>query len=242
MNFLAIDIGNSLIKTLIQENNKPDFFQYFTTEQEAISYLSSIDVENFHTIICDVRNNLSEKFMQITSQSRQLIILNHETPLPIINSYGTPHTLGYDRIAAVCGAAKLFPQSSILVIVAGTAITYDILTHEKEYIGGAISPGLSLRFKALHEHTSKLPLVHYNNHINFPGKNTQQCIESGVILGVVAEIEYFISITGQQFSPITVILSGGDSQNLVKFIKTPIFVEQNIVLTGLINILKYNVL
>ena len=242
MNFLALDVGNSRIKLMLQQSHELPQIKVFQTEQEAISFLSILNINDFHSIVCDVRNNLSSLLLDKLNQSKKFIFLNHQTRLPISNLYETPETLGYDRIAAVCGGSELFPHSAILVIDAGTAITYDLLNEQKEYLGGAISPGLSIRFKALNEYTGKLPLANFNESILFPGKNTNQCIEFGVIHGLVAEIESIIDYNTEKYSSLTVILTGGDSQNLVKIIKKTIFVEPNLVLIGLINILKYNAL
>jgi type III pantothenate kinase len=241
MNFLAIDIGNTRIKVLNEQENINQTF-VFTNNHEFINYINSLDLTITSIILCDVRNKVDETINKILKNAKHFILLNQTTKLPIINKYETPETLGYDRIAAVIGASTLHPNYNLLVIDVGTAITYDIITINKEYLGGAISPGINLRFKSLHENTGKLPLLTtFNNNI-FPAKNTFNCIETGVLNSVIFEIERYIDIVTEQFSPIKIILTGGDAQNLVKFLKKPIFVNTNLVLIGLINILKYNVL
>jgi|YNPMSStandDraft_1061717.scaffolds.fasta_scaffold00207_7 type III pantothenate kinase len=242
MDFLAIDVGNSRIKTLYQSKNSGSDYHYFYNEQQLNEYLQTLHLSSVYLIICDVGNKLSNIFFNKVELFKHYIILNHKTPLPIKNFYETPNTLGYDRIASVVGAIELFPDINSLVIDAGTAITYDIITKNKEYLGGAISPGINLRFKALNEFTANLPLETFKNISTFPAKNTSNCIKTGVIEGVLAEIEHFIEDATIQFSPLQTIITGGDSTNLVKYLKKTIFVEENLVLIGLINILKHNVL
>ncbi len=242
MDFLAIDVGNTNIKILHHSKHLVSYFQRFYNEQQINEYLSSLDLNSTYIIVCDVSNKLSEIFFKKIKLFKHYILLNHQTLLPIKNLYNTPHTLGFDRIASVVAASVLFPNVNSLVIDAGTAITYDIINKNNEYLGGAISPGIYLRFKALNEFTGKLPLETFNEVKPFPSNNTSDCIKNGVVEGVVAELEYFIKKANQDFFPLQTILTGGDSKNLVKYIKNSIFVEENLVLIGLINILKYNVL
>lgn len=243
MTFLAIDIGNTLIKAYSETDNQNFTSHFFTTIQKLIEFVNSYSCKSVNIIVSDVRNVLSEKNIhELKQRANTFIILNHETPLPITNAYETPHTLGYDRIAGVVAASNLFPNIHCLVIDAGTAITYDLITSDKTYIGGAISPGIQLRFRALNEFTGKLPLGRINELKTFPCKNTIDCIEHGVMHGVIAEINEYIQLCRQTYSPLQIIITGGDSLFLVKYVKNTIFVEPNLVAKGLINILKYNVL
>lgn len=243
MTFLAIDIGNSLIKVYCETDDKNITSHIFSSTQELTDYIHSSFYRAVNIIISDVRNVLSQKSIyDFKQRANTFIVLNHETPLPIKNAYETPHTLGYDRIAGVVAASNIFPNSHCLVIDAGTAITYDLITPDKTYIGGAISPGIQLRFRALNEFTGKLPLGQKNDLKTFPAKNTIDCIEYGVLFGVIAEMNDYIQYSQQKYSPLKIIITGGDSLFLVKYLKNTIFVEPNLVAKGLINILKYNVL
>ena len=168
-------------------------------------------------------------------------ILDSNTPLPIHNSYRTPETLGKDRLAAAVAGALCFPGMPVLVINAGTAITYDFVNPSEEYLGGAISPGMQIRFKALHTFTGKLPLVEYKEELQFLGNDTENSILSGVINGIVGEIEAFASHFNAQFPELKIILSGGDLNYFAKRLKINIFAVANIVLTGLHQILLFNV-
>jgi len=166
-------------------------------------------------------------------------ILTHKTKLPFKNEYSTPETLGPDRIAAVAGAYFMFPGRNILVIDAGTAITYDYLSG-KAYKGGNISPGLSMRFKALHKFTSKLPLGSAIERFDSPGKNTVQAITAGVINGLIFEINEYIRSFRENNIDSMVIVTGGDSGYLKEKISYKVNVQPDLVLTGLNHILEYN--
>ncbi|MBJ10975.1 MAG: pantothenate kinase [Flavobacteriales bacterium] len=167
------------------------------------------------------------------------VLLNTKTSLPIANLYESPETLGNDRIAVVVGAAKQIPKSNVLVIDAGTCITLDLLTTEG-YHGGSITPGIQMRLQALNQQTEKLPLVELDVEVDLIGKNTKQCIQSGVINGVLLEIDGMINRYKSQFSDLKVLLTGGDFQLFDKGLKNSIFADPDLVLKGLNEILDYN--
>jgi type III pantothenate kinase len=168
------------------------------------------------------------------------ILLNHLLPLPIQINYKTPETLGVDRIAAVCGAIDIFPNRSSLVIDAGTAITYDFIDGHGNYEGGAISPGIEMRFEALHTFTERLPLVTKNGDLTLIGNSTETCIRSGVLNGVVAEMEGIINNYKQLYPDLGVVLCGGNSFFFENRLKPTIFATPDLVLSGLNRILLHN--
>ena len=167
------------------------------------------------------------------------LLLNTKTSLPIDNLYESPETLGNDRIAVVVGAATQFSKSNVLVIDAGTCITLDLLTVEG-YQGGSIAPGIQMRLNALHHQTEKLPLVKLDGETDIIGKNTIQSIQSGVMNGVLLEIDGMIDRYKSQFSDLKVMLTGGDFQLFDKGLKNSIFADPDLVLKGLNEILDYN--
>ena len=174
------------------------------------------------------------------SRMKSFIILNSGTPLPLKNRYSSPETLGYDRIADAVGAQAAFPGANILVADAGTAVTLDLVTAEGEFWGGNISPGLDLRFRALNQFTSKLPLVEKNEEFPLLGKTTSEAILAGVLNGLVFEIDGYIDTLKRQYRDLRVILTGGDSKYFDGKLKNSIFVHSNLNLTGLNRILEYN--
>ncbi len=146
-----------------------------------------------------------------------------------------------DRLAGVCGAIELFKETDTLVIDAGTCITYDFVDKQKNYFGGSISPGLKMRFKAVHTFTAKLPLVDSANAVGLIGDSTESSIQSGVINGMIAEIEGIIMRYQDKYPGLRVILCGGDTAFFENKLKASIFAAPDLVLIGLNSILIYNV-
>ncbi len=168
--------------------------------------------------------------------------LDYDTPLPINNKYSSKQTLGRDRIAAVVGASKIFPGRNILVIDAGTCITYDFINNKNEYLGGAISPGLRMRFKALNKFTGRLPAVeHRGTEIpDLIGDTTEGSILSGVINGLSGEINGFINSYKSNNNRLETIITGGDHKYFDKLLKYKTFAAPFLVLDGLKGILDFN--
>jgi len=171
---------------------------------------------------------------------KKTIVLNRNTPLPVRLLYKTPETLGYDRLAGVVGANFLQPDTPCLVIDAGTAITYDFVDAEGNYFGGNISPGLQMRFNALNTYTARLPLVKKEGDLPYLGVSTETAIRSGVILGLVAEIDGYISGLKEKYPGLFVFLTGGDTFFLVEKLKNVIFADTKLLIKGLNRILNYN--
>ena len=178
----------------------------------------------------------------IIKRCPQVIRLNHETPMPISLGYRTPHTLGRDRIATAVGAWSLTDSSAnTLVIDAGTAITYDLVTADGCFEGGNIAPGLTLRFKALHEHTGRLPLVNPDGDLPIVGYDTDTAIRSGVLLGLIGEIKGYITRLNDMHPNLTVFMTGGDSQQLMPLLEgMNIIYQEQLAAIGLNRILSYN--
>lgn len=174
--------------------------------------------------------------------------LSADLPLPLAIAYRTPATLGLDRIAAAAGACSLFPGSNCLIIDAGTCITADILDAQGRFLGGNISPGLEMRWRAMHEFTARLPLLSRDwagvealPEPQFIGSSTSHAIWNGGVLGIVWELQGFIRQSRKQFKSLRVILTGGDADFFAKKLKTSLFLHPHLVLTGLNKILSYNV-
>ena len=169
-----------------------------------------------------------------------MLILDSEIKLPFKNSYKTPKTLGVDRIALVSASVKQYPDNNVLVIDAGTCITYDFITDENEYLGGAISPGVRLRYRSLNNLTANLPLLESKLPKSLIGNTTDSSIHSGVVFGVLKEMDGVIGDYKEKYSDLTVILTGGDTNFLSKQLKNGIFANSNFLLEGLNFILEYN--
>ena len=192
-------------------------------------------------IVSSVQKSSLKISEKVRKKLSYLIEFNETTPIPVDNLYTTKDTLGRDRLAAIIGANNMFPASNVLVIDAGTAITYDFINSKNQYQGGNISPGLHMRFKALHHFTGKLPLLDPNDDYTLLAKNTAGAIRSGVINGMIFEINGYIQSLKKKHKDLKTILTGGDAIFFDKKLKNTIFVDQNLVLTGLNRIIEYNV-
>ncbi len=169
------------------------------------------------------------------------IFLDEKVPLPVEVAYATPETLGKDRIAAIVGAQAVKPGKNILVIDAGTAITYDLLEADGKYPGGNISPGLTTRFKSLKTSTKRLPLLDETGDLPEIGYNTETAIRAGVVKGIIYEMDAYITEYKLKYPGLFVFLTGGHSFYFETKLKNSTFADVNLVLKGLNRILNYNV-
>ncbi|QTD37107.1 type III pantothenate kinase [Polaribacter batillariae] len=237
---LTIDIGNTRVKTAVfEQNNIVETF--FFDKKKIISEIQKILKK--HSISNGIISNvatLSEKKTKKLQEIFNFQVVSSKIKVPFINLYKTPLTLGVDRIALVSGAVKQFPNKNVLIIDAGTCITFDFVNEKSEYLGGAISPGIYLRYKALHSFTANLPLINTFEIENFIGKDTKESIISGVLNGVVKEIDGVIADYNNKYMDLTVLLTGGDTNFLSKQLKSSIFATQNLLLQGLNEILIFN--
>lgn len=237
---LTIDRGNSAIKIGIFDKSNLITAEWIQNDlNKIIRFIEIYQTEN--VIISSVVKN--EEFTiskMVEKLVKKVLILDEKTDLPFKNRYNSPETLGKDRIAAVAGAQVLFPGENVLVIDAGTAITYDLMINGSDYFGGDIAPGLEMRLKALNYFTSRLPLVQKNQNVSFPGKNTIDAIASGTFNGMIFEIEGYRNFCNEKYSSVRTIITGGDTEFLVEKLKKPIFADHNLVLKGLNRIMENN--
>jgi len=238
---LCIDQGNSRTKVgLFSQNKLMEDFKYDQFGKKELSdILVEFPVKN--CIISSVLSDNKELIEDLNTKIQFSIELTHDTALPIVNSYSTPETLGNDRLAAVVGASFLKPESNILVIDAGTAITYDLIDSTQNYLGGNIAPGLLMRLQSLHEYTQKLPLVAPEIESPLIGISTKSAILSGALYGIVFEIDGYIDALKIKYPQLSTFLTGGSTFYFDTKLKNAIFAERNLVLIGLNRILQYNV-
>ncbi len=205
-----------------------------------VKMLKDEHVQLNKAILSSVKPYDDELKQFLTENFEQFIELDHTTSLPIENLYETPETLGKDRLAATVGANELFPDQNLLVIDAGTAITYDLVSDKNQFLGGNISPGLEMRFKSLHQFTGKLPLVDKNEEFQPIGRNTTEAIRAGVQNGMIYELAQTIDFFNRNYQNLQIIMTGGDSNFFDKKLNYSIFVHFNLTLIGLNRILEYN--
>ncbi|MFC2090444.1 type III pantothenate kinase [Bacteroidota bacterium] len=240
---LVIDLGNTYGKIAVCEGTEiiESAISEKITNRE-IAYFINTYEEIYGAIFSSVANHSRELIDYLDSSVDYFLELSINTPLPFINHYKTPATLGYDRIAAVCGAHTIFPGKNVLVIDAGTAVTYDLITSKGEYLGGNISPGMVMRFKALNKFTNRLPMLEANDaYVKSIGTTTEEAVTSGVVNGLVYEIESYISKLSSTYRNLQVVLTGGDAKSFDNNLKSSIFVVSHLNLIGLNRILDYNV-
>lgn len=234
---MLIDIGNS--KTKICFFNEKHFWKVLevvdTKSIEANALLDKVD----HCLV----SSTGDEAEWINLLEEKKIIykkFNYKLILPIKLNYATPESLGNDRIAAVCGATTILPDKNILVIDAGTAITYDIVNDKGVHIGGNISPGLNMRYRALNTFTKRLPLLNFRESVCEIGNSTEEAIHKGIQYGIIAEMYAYINEWKAKLKPLNVVLTGGDAAFFENSLKSNIFVVPNLVLLGLKSILEIN--
>lgn len=198
-------------------------------------------------VVCSTASTAaSQRIEQLVDQRcRRVLHLTHETPLPIRLGYSTPQSLGRDRIATATGAwtiaQRLDNQSDVLVIDAGTAITYDLVTSDGCFVGGNIAPGVSLRFKSLHEHTGRLPLIDTDGDTPVVGYDTSTAIRSGVMLGILGEIRSYMADLKLSHPNLMVFITGGDGKMLhTRLGDKDIIYNEHLAAEGLNRIHLYN--
>lgn len=238
---LIIDIGNS--RTKVALFNFGELMLRFHTEEfrdTDIKYMKEDHPTLQAAIVSSTKEYPEALIAALNKQLDYVIYLDHTVPLPIENKYDTPETLGKDRIAAAVGANKVYPNQDILIIDAGTAITYDFVNAQNEYLGGFISPGLSMRYKALYEFTSNLPLLEPEMPKGYFEKNTTDAIKGGIQLGLEGELNRMIDLFTVNKSELKIILTGGDTNYFEKLLKNHKFAALEITLMGLNTILEFN--
>jgi type III pantothenate kinase len=232
---IILDIGNSRAKLFV------------TGEVEILysaTYSTVADVKKIFALFPDIKNGIYaasgnmpldlEDFLNEKLQN--LILFTSDTPIPIQNLYKSPETLGSDRLAAAVGVNYFFPNTKVMIFDFGTAMTIDFVDSNNSYLGGNISPGLSIRLKSLNFFTNRLPLVSIPSKIGEIGTTTKEAIEIGTVRGIIGEIMSYIN----QYHDCKIIFTGGDCFYFAEKIKSPIFVFQNPIVFGLNRVLHHN--
>ena len=243
---LVIDIGNTLTKTAVFNGDKVSSFSSFDKfSVNEIKELISKNPSSKNVILSSVTNH-DKSISEFLNSKCKFIELTHETRTPIENLYQSKKTLGKDRLACIAGANSLFKNKNVLAIDAGTCIKYDFVNAKNQYLGGGISPGIEMRFKALNKFTDKLPLLTYKYFDELIGQNTDESIFSGVMNGVAEEVKGITARYKEQYPDIKVVFTGGYLKFFEKIFNigtngnSNIFADSFLVLKGLNVILNYN--
>ena len=238
---LTIDVGNTNIKVAVFK--EVNLIEKFVFQKNMLKI-------NFKNILKKYPNCANSVLSSVGKLDKNDILwlknqlnlqeISYASAFPFKNLYTTPITLGIDRMVLAAGAVLLYPNQNILIIDAGTCVTYDFVTSKNEYLGGAISPGLRLRYEALHNFTAKLPLLTKKIPESFIGNNTEEAIHSGVVNGLCNEIEGFVSEYSVKNEQFTIILTGGDTNFLANRLKSTIFADENFLLKSLQQLYTYS--
>ncbi len=236
---IVIDQGNTSAKVAVFDGRK--LFASFIFKPLKIDQLRRIlnEFSPSDGILCSVADLNPDIVSLLKERLNQFIVLDEHTLIPIQIEYKTTGSLGKDRIASAVGAYKKNPKRNLLIIDAGTAITYDFVGAGGIYHGGNISPGMTMRFKALHAYTKRLPLLDEQGDVPGLGYDTESAIRSGVVNGIIKEMEAYIKEYKLKYPDLLVFLTGGHSFYFETKLKKSIFADGNLVLNGLNEILNY---
>lgn len=234
---LLLDFGNTRVKAAVAENGSlRHIYSGPVILQNLSDAVAGLDIKG--GMWCSVHP--LDRSLTGWMQGLGLTALTPSIPIPIGNSYSTPQTLGMDRLAAAVGAWSMKPGRDLLVVDAGTAVTYDFVSADGVYRGGNIAPGIGLRLKALHEHTGALPLIDAQGELPEFGHNTETAIRSGVINGMRHELDGYIAELASKNPSLLVFLTGGDAEYFDIKAKSTTFAVPDLVLRGLSRITEYN--
>jgi len=238
---LIIDVGNTRIKAAVFDDGKMVHNESLNKEIFVSETIKIIKIFHCTNAIISSVGSINKSQIDELRAEINLIELDYNTKVPFVNNYASPKTLGVDRIAIVSSAIAKYTNKNVLIIDAGTCITFDFISNEGNYYGGAISPGLQMRYKALHAFTEKLPLLEPVEKCELIGNSTETSIHSGIINGVINEIDGIINQYRKKNTDLTVVLTGGDVNFLSNRLKNSIFANPNFLLEGLNTILTYNI-
>ncbi len=241
---LTIDIGNTLAKmTLLEHGRMVDTFRF---EEADESHIRKVFRQTGGRIdgaimISGADTPQAARIKEYAAfYAARFVDFTPAVPVPLKNLYLTPETLGADRLAAAVGAQVVYPASNVMVVDFGSAITVDMVSAAGEYLGGNISPGAAMRFKALNQFTGRLPLCSLREETGLHGNSTEEAICNGVVDGITYEIEGYIGRFSEKYGDFHIIFTGGDGNFFAKRIKNPIFATYDLVAFGLNRILEYN--
>ncbi len=241
---LCFDFGNTRLKCAIFEGGliKEIIFLDNDSDDTITNLITGYKPQKtILSSVIDHNNNLEN----ILSASSDFIKLSHIVKLPFTTPVSKPETIGADRLALSAAAIHFYPQKNNLVIGLGSCITYNFINKYSQFLGGSISPGMEMRFRSLQTFTAKLPLINPDmsgNTLKFPliGFDTKTNILSGVLLGMVKEIDGIVEVYKDRFGNFNVLLTGGDAPYFARHLKNKIFADPDLIFKGLYAISEYN--
>ncbi|MEN9697092.1 MAG: hypothetical protein RLZ56_513 [Bacteroidota bacterium] len=236
---ICFDFGNTRLKAAIFTNQ----------ELVATTVLEKADLASIQALLDQWKPSKSilssvihhdQAIEGLLAEKTKFHLLGPQTKINFTTPVGKPETIGADRLALVAAAVNLYPNEHNLVISLGTCITYNFVNNQHAFLGGSISPGTQMRFRAMHEQTALLPLITPSSEFTLVGYDTKTNLLSGVILGIAAEIDGIIAAYEAKYAKFNVLLTGGDICYFVPHLKKRIFADQNLIFKGLYAICEKN--
>ena len=236
---VCLDFGNTRLKAGIFSNDHFEGELVLSDDSEA-SIASLLEQFQPHKVVLSSVINHRTGLETQLAAGRAFHMLSHLTQINFTTPVGKPETIGADRLALMAAAAHFYPKQNILVIALGSCITYNFINQYQQFLGGAISPGMDMRFKSMHDYTAKLPLVSADWNFPLIGYDTKTNLQSGVIVGIINEIEGFIEKYGEKYGNFNVVLTGGNSTYFASQLKYKIFADQHFLFKGLYALSEIN--
>jgi type III pantothenate kinase len=236
---LCFDFGNTRLKCAVFNNR--DFIQEIVLDEASTPRVEAL-IEEFKpekTILSSVINH-PETLEDLLKKNSRFHKLSYTSKLPLTTPVGKPETIGADRLAIMAAAVDLYPHQHSLSISLGTCITYNYVNRANEFLGGSISPGMQMRFRAMHEQTALLPLIKASHEFSLVGYDTKTNLLSGVILGMACEIDGIIKAYQEKYENLQVLLTGGDQAFFTPLLKSTIYSDPYLLYRGLYAISEQN--
>ena len=239
MTTVCLDFGNTRLKLAIFEDDI--LKEIIVLQEDTVEHIKAILDQHApqRSILSSVINH-DQRVEEVLQQATSFHKLTHLSKLPFTIPVGKPETMGADRIAIAAASVFLFPRKNNLAIGLGTCITYNFINQQGEFMGGSISPGMEMRFQAMHQFTAKLPLAKAHWNIPLIGYDTTTNLQSGVVLGMAKEIDGIINAYEEKFANFNALLTGGDTHLFEPHLKNKIFADPHLIFKGLYAISQYN--
>lgn len=236
---ICLDFGNTRLKAGIFKES--ELLEVTVLEQGNLAEMEALlDKWNPEKTILSSVVHHDQQIEELLAKRSKFHLLGPTTKINFTTPVGKPETIGADRLALVSAAVDLYPNQHNLIISLGTCITYNFVTLHHAFLGGSISPGTQMRFKAMHEQTALLPLIQPSSEFTLVGYDTKTNLLSGVILGIAAEIDGIIAAYAEKYANFNVLLTGGDICYFVPHLKKRIFADPNLIFKGLYAICEKN--
>ncbi len=239
MTTLCFDFGNTRLKVAVFKSNILHEERFLADDSDTTIQALVDEYKPARSILSSVINHQPGIETLLAAQT-EFHKISHLTKINFTTPVGKPESIGADRLALISAAVHYFPQKNSLVIALGSCITYNFINQYHQFLGGAITPGMDMRFKSMHDYTAKLPLATADWNFPLIGYDTKTNLQSGVIIGIVNEIEGFIGKYEEKFGNFNVVLTGGNSTYFASQLKYKIFADHHFLFKGLYALSEIN--